>query len=73
MQRYSISVSSITYAINGRDILRKVGIKAYVERKTNVNGNVGCGYVIIAQGNKNKITQALIDSGVKILDFRSIA
>ncbi len=72
MQRHIISVSSITYAIKGRDLLRKQGFKAYIERKTNQNGNVGCGYVIVAEGNRQKISGALMNSGVKILEINSI-
>jgi len=73
MQRHIISVNSITYAIKGRDLLRKQGFRAYIERKTNTNGNAGCGYVIIAEGNREKITNALMNSGVKILQINSIA
>ena len=73
MQRHIISVGSVTYAIKGRDLLRKQGIKAYVERKTNTSNNSGCGYVIVAEGNRQKITQALMVSGIKILEFNSIA
>ncbi len=73
MQRHIISVASITYAIKGRDLLRKQSIKAFVERKTNSKGNAECGYVIIAQGNKNMITQILMNSGIKILDIHSVA
>ena len=69
MLRNIISVGSITYAIKGRDLLRKQGIKAYVERKTNITGNAGCGYVIVAYGNKKKITESLVNSGIKVLDF----
>ncbi len=73
MQRHIISVNSITYAIKGRDLLRKHGIKAFIEKKTNQNGNVGCGYVIVADGNKNKIIQALMHSNIAIIDFKTIA
>lgn len=73
MQRHVISVTSITYAIKGRDVLRKQGIKAFVEKKTNANGNAGCGYVIIAEGNKNIITRALINSNIKINEINSFA
>lgn len=72
MQHHYISVNSVTYAIKGRDLLRKMGIKAYIERKTNVNGNVGCGYVIVATGNKNEIVKALNNSKIKILELSSI-
>lgn len=73
MQRHIISVSSITYAIKGRDLLRKQGFRAYIERKTNSNGNTGCGYVIVADGDRQKISDALMNSGVKILQINSIA
>ena len=67
-----ISVKSITYAIKGRDVLRKHGIRAYVERKTNENGNVGCGYVLIANGNKNKIISLLNESGISIVGVNTV-
>lgn len=73
MQRHIISVTSITYAIKGRDVLRKQGIKSYIEKKINENGNAGCGYVIVADGNKNKITQALMQSNIKITEISSFA
>ncbi len=73
MQRHIISVTSITYAIKGRDLLRKQGFKAYIERKTNSNGNTGCGYVIIADGNRQKLSAALANSGIKIIEINSIA
>ena len=73
MQRHVISVTSITYAIKGRDSLRKQGFKAFVERKTNANGNAGCGYVIVAEGNRERITQILKLSGIKILEINSVA
>lgn len=72
MQRHIISVNSITYAIKGRDLLRKQGFRAYIERKTNENGNVGCGYVIIVNGNKNKIINALIEAGINIVDVNTV-
>ncbi|MGN1320157.1 MAG: DUF3343 domain-containing protein [Acutalibacteraceae bacterium] len=71
MQRHTISVGSITYAIKGRDLLRKLGFKAHIERKTNMNGNVGCGYVIIAEGNLDKILNGLTNSGINVLEISS--
>ena len=73
MQRHIISVTSITYAIKGRDLLRKQGFKVYVEKKIATNGNAGCGYVIVAVGNKNKIVHLLMQSGIKIIEINSIA
>ena len=72
MQRHIVSVNSITYAIKGRDLLRKQGFKAYIERKTNSNGDAGCGYVIITEGNRDKIRNALVNSGIKFLQINPV-
>jgi len=72
MRRHIISVGGVTNAIKGRDLLRKMGIRAHIERKTNLNGSVGCGYVIVAVGEKQKIINALINVGIKITDTESM-
>ena len=69
MKRHIISVGSITFAIKGRDYLRKRGYKAHTEKKTNSNGGVGCGYVIIADGDTENILSALKAAGIKIMDI----
>ena len=71
MQSYVISVSSITYAIKGRDFLRRKGFKAYIEKKTNTKGNAGCGYVIIVQGDREKITNALAVADIKFTEINT--
>ncbi len=68
MKRHVISAGSITYAIKGRDALRKTGYDAYIERKTNNTGSNGCGYVIIVEGSTQRIMNILKNAGVKILD-----
>ncbi len=68
MKRHVISVGSITYAIKGRDALRKMGYEAYIERKTNNGGSNGCGYVIIVKGSTQRIMNTLKNVGVKVLD-----
>ncbi len=72
MQRHIISVSSITYAIKGRDLLRNQGLKTYIEKKTNANGNAGCGYVIVAFGNRDKIVNSLNVAGIKFTEINSV-
>ena len=73
MQRQIISVKSITYAIKGRDLLRKQGFRAFIERKTANNGDNSCGYVIVVYGNKQKIVEILKNSGINILEISTIA
>ena len=53
-------------------MLRKMGVKAYIERKTNANGGVGCGYVIVAEGNRESIVNALSDAEIKITEISSL-
>ncbi len=68
MKRYLIQVGSVTYAIKGRDILRRKGFKVGIERTTGENAR-GCGYAISLDGNKSEAVELLRGSGVKILDI----
>lgn len=69
MGRYVVSTGTITYAIKGRDLLRSLGYKAYVERRQYGLGSKGCGYVIVFEGNPEKAKAALQGAAVKILGF----
>ncbi len=68
MKRYIILTGTVTYAIKGRDILRKKGFKVRVERITGEK-TYGCGYAIILDGELNSAEKLLRDNGVKILDI----
>lgn len=72
MHKHIISVGSITYAIKGRDLIRKNGYKAFIEKKTDAVGNAGCGYVIVAYGPRNKIINLLMTFNIKILEINSV-
>jgi len=71
MKRYLIQVGTVTYAIKGRDLLRKKGFKVRIERKTGTK-SYGCGYAISLEGDKSKAEELLRDSGVKLLDITEI-
>lgn len=58
---------SITHAIRGRDLLRKHGFKARMEKTPNHLDRVGCGYSIIVEGDAVRAEQILRNSRVKIL------
>ena len=60
MARYLIYISSITYAIKARDILRKNNIKAYVERTADVEERQGCGYGVAVDGDLNRVRSILM-------------
>lgn len=67
MKRYLIVTGTVTYAIKGRDILRKKGFKVSVERSSSVSSSEGCGYAIILQGDIEQAEKILREAGVKIL------
>ena len=67
MSKQLIMVSSITYAIKGRDVLRSKGYKAYIERTPGQLDKAGCGYSIFVNGDINAAEQILRNSGIKIL------
>ncbi|MBQ2285985.1 MAG: DUF3343 domain-containing protein [Acutalibacteraceae bacterium] len=69
MKKYIITTGTVTYAIKGRDTLRRKGIKAKIERITSGKGSAGCGYSIIINDSLNEAVGILHDAGVKILEI----
>lgn len=65
---HRIITGSITYAIKGRDVLKREGYKARIERKASENKS-GCGYAIIFDGDLLKAKEILEKSGVKMLNI----
>ena len=69
MKRYIITTGTVTYAIKGRDLLRKKGYKVKIERITSDKGAKGCGYGIILDGDMGDAENILRTAGVKILEI----
>ncbi len=67
MSQYVISTGTVTYAIKGRDLLKRNGYKAKVIRNSSA---AGCGYGIVVTGDKNNVERLLRAAGVKILDMK---
>ena len=70
MKKQLIMVSSITYAIRGRELLRAKGYRAYIERTPGNLDTAGCGYSIYVNGDADAAEQILRDAGIKILGRR---
>ena len=66
MNTQEIPVSSITYAIKGRDLLRQQGFRASVRRAPGGPGRVGCGYSIALQGDLDRALALLRQAGVRL-------
>ncbi len=70
MKQYRIVTGSITYAMRGRDVLRRAGFHARVERLTSDLSDVGCGYTVVLSGDIRAAESILRGAGVKILKIR---
>lgn len=72
MNRYIISTGTITYAIKGRDLLRRKGFTAHIERRTAGLSGAGCGYNIILNGDIAAAEPILRGAGVKINEIKQL-
>ena len=68
MKRYVIATGTVTYAIKGRDILRKKGFKVKIERITG-SKSLGGGYAIVLEGDIIAAEEILRNNGIKILEI----
>lgn len=71
-KNYLITTGTVTYAIKGRDLLRRKGINAKIERITSGKGSAGCGYAIAISGQLDKALELLHSADVKILEINEI-
>lgn len=72
MGSFLLTTGSITYAIKGRDILRRYGYKAKIERRSAGLGSNGCGYNIVTEGDLKGAESILREAGIKILEINEI-
>lgn len=68
MNRHVVITGSVTYAIRGRDILRKEGFRVTVERNASGIARFGCGYGIVVTGDIDAAVTILRNNGIKILE-----
>lgn len=61
-----IVVSSVTYAMKGRDLLFRHGIKGYVQRIPKTE-NTGCGYGIYVPNGADAAERFLIENHIRVL------
>lgn len=61
-----IVVSSVTYAMKGRDLLFRHGIRGYVERIPKA-GDTGCGYGIYVPQGADAAERILLENHIRVL------
>ncbi len=71
MKEYYILLTSVTMAMKGESVLRKMGYKVTVIRDNTINP-YGCGYVIRIIGNVDNVGEILKKSGVRIREIREV-
>ena len=59
-----IAIGSVTYALKGRDVLRKNGYRVGIERKPSKNSG-GCGYSLKFTGDLQRAKDILDRHGIK--------
>lgn len=62
-----IQVSSITNAMRGKTVLERNGYTAYVRRAVDAQGNNGCGYSILVQGDGDKAERLLRNAAIRVV------
>lgn len=67
MGKPMIMVSSVTYAMKGRDLLFSNGIRAYVERTSRTGENAGCGYSIYVPDRTDEAESIIRQAGIRVL------
>lgn len=67
-----IITGTITYALRGRDLLRRQNFRASVERNLTLNKRYGCGYGIAVYGDINEALKILEAHNVKVIDTAPI-
>ncbi len=66
MSKKGIKVTSVTYAMKGRDLLQKNGYKAYLTRNPHPEDDEGCGYVIYVNNLDEKCFEILKRNRIKV-------
>ncbi len=62
-----IVVGSVTFAMKGRNLLEKRGIRCSIERIPRSSDNNGCGYGIYVPGNTDTAEHVLRMGGIQVL------
>ena len=62
-----IMVSSVTYAMKGKQILNNVGIRCEIERTPKRDAQNGCGYSLYVPKNTDEAEKILRENNVKVI------
>lgn len=66
MKKDLIMVSSITYAMKGKDLLERAGFRAFIMRLPKNIENAGCGYCIYVNRDTDRAEELLRRAGIRV-------
>ncbi len=64
--KLTVKLTSVTYAIKARDVLRRQGIKATFRKNPKPENGEGCGYVLTVSNAPENTLQILTFNGIDI-------
>ncbi len=67
MDQPLIMMSSITYAMRGRELLQRNGIKSVIERTPKNSQRQGCGYSLRVPSGIEEAERILKENGIKYI------
>lgn len=65
-----IQLSSVTAAMRGKKVLERNGIRSYMTRTGQDNGQNGCGYSLLVYAPADHARQLLRAAGIKVRGIR---
>ncbi len=66
MEKPLIMVSSVTYAMKGKQILNNYGIRSEIERTPKRDTKNGCGYSLYVPKNTDEAEKILKENNIKV-------
>lgn len=66
MEKYYLTIGSVTRAIMARDILRKNGINASTAKTPAGLSKSGCGYSVVVFGSPTRSVEILSNNNIKV-------
>jgi hypothetical protein len=66
MKKEWIVVSSVTYAMRGRDVLERAGFRVRITRLRGI-ADVGCGYCLVVDRAVSRAEALLREKGIHVL------
>lgn len=72
MEKALFILSSITYAMKGRDLLGARGIKSEIKRIPKNKALSGCGYGLLVYNKADEASEILTKAQIKVLEIKKL-